>query len=63
MKDYQALLEETLEEIATQNIADGYDEISAWDFCGSEMLQILRDLGCPNDEAREIVLNMGRDID
>jgi hypothetical protein len=52
MKDYQSLLEETLYEIAQQNIADGYDEISAWDFCGSEMLQILRDLGCPDDEAR-----------
>jgi len=62
MKDYQTLLEETLDEIAQQNIDNGYDEVSAWDFCGSEMLQILRDLGCPDDEAKEIVTNMGRDI-
>ena len=61
--NYEHLLEQELERIAEQNLADGYDEASAWDISGFEMLQILTDLGCPDDEAREIILNMGREIE
>lgn len=60
--NYELKLQETLEELAEQNLADGYDEVSAWDFSGGEMYQILLDLGCPDDEAREIVIGIGQEI-
>lgn len=61
-QQYSNQLQEMVMDYANDMLREGFDEVSAYDISGGEMVEMLLNHGCPEDTAKEVVKDTyGRD--
>lgn len=53
---WSSTLQEMVMDYANEMIQEGFDEVSAYDISGCEMEEMLMNHGCPDETAKEVVL-------
>ena len=62
-RDWNSWLYEAMDEIARINIDEGMSEGDAYDISGNELYYMMLDHGCPEEEAKSCIVNMGLSVE